>query len=226
MHCLYCAIRKWCCGQIYQKAWLWNSFVALFIRNLIYEHDFSEVCFIKISDKICYNESHACVKMHCVRTKWDVDHCGKLMGQVEAVTHNTQVLQMRRAAAGESGHTPGIAQFSVAHKTHSSIFWFCMTLPSYPCRTLRMSPIESGTVVSHVSVKHRIPQSLLSCWKVTLALRSYCLFFSYCTVSSRILGSGSRCTTSACFGCRHAPPPYLCSVPQASVTSIVVVRAS
>ncbi len=49
----------------------------------------------------------------------------------------------------------------------------------------------SGTVgVSHVSVKQRMLQSLMSRWKLILALRSSILFSMDWTVASRILGRG------------------------------------
>ncbi len=48
----------------------------------------------------------------------------------------------------------------------------------------------SGTVgVSHVSVKQRMLQSLMSRWKLILALRSSILFSKDWTLASRILGS-------------------------------------
>ncbi len=47
----------------------------------------------------------------------------------------------------------------------------------------------SGTVcVSHVSVKQRMLQSLMSRWKLILALRSSILFSKDWTLASRILG--------------------------------------
>ncbi len=49
----------------------------------------------------------------------------------------------------------------------------------------------SGTVgVSHVSVKQRMLQSLMSRWKLILALRSSILFSKDWTLASRILGRG------------------------------------
>ncbi len=49
----------------------------------------------------------------------------------------------------------------------------------------------SGTVgVSHVSVKQRMLQSLMSHWKLILALRSAILFSKDWTLASRILGRG------------------------------------
>ncbi len=45
-------------------------------------------------------------------------------------------------------------------------------------------------VVSHVSVKQRMLQSLMSHWKLILALRSSILFSKDCTLVSRILGRG------------------------------------
>ncbi len=49
----------------------------------------------------------------------------------------------------------------------------------------------SGTIgVSHVSVKQRILQSLMSHWKLILALRSSILFSKDWTLASRILGRG------------------------------------
>ncbi len=51
----------------------------------------------------------------------------------------------------------------------------------------------SGTeVVSHVSVKQRVLQSLMSRWKLILALRSSILFSKDWTLVSRILGRGGR----------------------------------
>ncbi len=44
--------------------------------------------------------------------------------------------------------------------------------------------------VSHVSVKQRILQSLISRWKLMLALRSSILFSKDWTLASRILGRG------------------------------------
>ncbi len=52
----------------------------------------------------------------------------------------------------------------------------------------------SGTVgVSHVSVKQKMLQSLMSCWKLILALRSSILFSKDWTLASRILGRGGLC---------------------------------
>ncbi len=49
----------------------------------------------------------------------------------------------------------------------------------------------SGTIgVSHVSVKQRMLQSLMSRWKLILALRSSILFSKDWTLASRILGRG------------------------------------
>ncbi len=49
----------------------------------------------------------------------------------------------------------------------------------------------SGTIsVSHVSVKQRMLQSLMSCWKLILALRSSILFSKDWTLASRIPGRG------------------------------------
>ncbi len=49
----------------------------------------------------------------------------------------------------------------------------------------------SGTVgVSHVSVKQRMLQSLMSRWKLFLALRLSILFSKDWTLASRILGRG------------------------------------
>ncbi len=49
----------------------------------------------------------------------------------------------------------------------------------------------SGTVgVSHVSVKQKMLQSLMSRWKLILALRSSILFSKDWTLASRILGRG------------------------------------
>ncbi len=49
----------------------------------------------------------------------------------------------------------------------------------------------SGTErVSHVSVKQRMLQSLMSRWKLMLALRSSILFSKDWTLASRILGRG------------------------------------
>ncbi len=49
----------------------------------------------------------------------------------------------------------------------------------------------SGTEgVSHVSVKQKMLQSLMSCWKLILALRSSILFSKDWTLVSRILGRG------------------------------------
>ncbi len=49
----------------------------------------------------------------------------------------------------------------------------------------------SGTVgVSHISVKQRMLQSLMSRWKLILALRSSILFSKHWTLASRILGRG------------------------------------
>ncbi len=49
----------------------------------------------------------------------------------------------------------------------------------------------SGTkAVSHVSVKQRMLQSLMSRWKLILALRLSILFFKDWTLVSRILGRG------------------------------------
>ncbi len=48
----------------------------------------------------------------------------------------------------------------------------------------------SGSIgVSHVSVKQRMLQSLMSCWKLILALRSSILFSKDWTLASKILGS-------------------------------------
>ncbi len=52
----------------------------------------------------------------------------------------------------------------------------------------------SGTEgVSHVSVKQRMLQSLMSHWKLILALRSSILFSKDWTLASRILGRGGLC---------------------------------
>ncbi len=49
----------------------------------------------------------------------------------------------------------------------------------------------SGTVdLSHVSVKQRMLQSLMSRWKLILALRSSILFSKDWTLASRVLGRG------------------------------------
>ncbi len=52
----------------------------------------------------------------------------------------------------------------------------------------------SGTVgVSHVSVKQRMLQSLMSRWKLILALRSSILLSKDWTLASKILGRGGLC---------------------------------
>ncbi len=62
------------------------------------------------------------------------------------------------------------------------------------CKTERLSDgltAMSGTDgVSHVSVKQRMLQSLMSHWKLILALRSSILFSKDWTLASRILGRG------------------------------------
>ncbi len=51
--------------------------------------------------------------------------------------------------------------------------------------------VVSGTVgVSYVSVKQKMLQSLMSRWKLILALRSSILFSKDWTLASRILGRG------------------------------------
>ena len=52
---------------------------------------------------------------------------------------------------------------------------------------------DSVSRVSHVSVKQRMLQSLMSLWKATLARISSTLLSSDWTLASSMLGSGGRC---------------------------------
>ncbi len=53
-----------------------------------------------------------------------------------------------------------------------------------------VTAVPGTEVVSHVSVKQRMLQSLMSRWKLILALRSFILFSKDCILVSRILGRG------------------------------------
>ncbi len=53
-----------------------------------------------------------------------------------------------------------------------------------------ITAVSGSEVVSHVSVNQRMLQSLMSRWKLILALRSSMLFSKHWTLVSRILGRG------------------------------------
>lgn len=79
---------------------------------------------------------------------------------------NAQVFQMRRAAAVESSYAPGIAALSVDHETNTLL----QVLLDSAILSVQNTENESDEVtawfstvgVSHVSVKHRMLQSLVS----------------------------------------------------------------
>ncbi len=103
---------------------------------------------------------------------------------------------MRRAGTRQNGDISGVTPFLVSHKTHSTIFGFSGLSFFRPFLSIRKTEklsdgvtAVSGTEgVSHVSVKQKMLQSLVSRWKLILALRSSILFSKDWTLASRTLG--------------------------------------
>ncbi len=92
------------------------------------------------------------------------------------------------------GDIPGVTPFLVDHEAHST----ALVLPASAVLSIRKTEKLSDGVtavsrtedMSHVSVKQRILQSLMTHWKLILALRSSILFTKNWTLVSRILGRG------------------------------------
>jgi hypothetical protein len=84
---------------------------------------------------------------------------------------------------------------------------------------------DSKSQVSHVSVKQRTLQSLMSLWKATLARISSTLLSRDWTLASSILGSGARCARLRSLTRRPLHLPLLrrhCFRSQAGIRSIVL----
>ncbi len=119
----------------------------------------------------------------------------ELPGQIEWAADNGEMFQMRRAGTRQNGDIPGVTPFLVNHETPLHHLWFfrprlfCPSVKQKSYQTvLQRYPGPRG--VSHVSVKQRMLQSLMSRWKLILALRSSILFSKDWTLASRILGRG------------------------------------
>ncbi len=105
------------------------------------------------------------------------------------------MFQMRQAGTRQNGDIPGVTPFLVNHETHSTTFVF---FPASAVLSIRkteklsdsLTAVSGTDGVSHVSVKQRMLQSLMSCWKLILALRSSILFSKDWTLASIILGRG------------------------------------
>ncbi len=94
---------------------------------------------------------------------------------------------MRRAGSRQRGDIPGVTPFLVSHETHSSTFglpppWF-LSIRKTEKLSDGVTAVSGTEGMSHVSVKQMMLQSLMSRWKLILALRSSILFSKDWTVS-------------------------------------------
>ncbi len=121
------------------------------------------------------------------------DRC-KFPGQIEGAADNGEMLQMGRTGTRQNGDIPGVTPFLVNKETHSTTLFFPASADLSIRKTEKLSDgvtAVSGTEgVSHVLVKQKMLQSLMSRWKLILALRSSILFSKDWTLASRILGRG------------------------------------
>ncbi len=105
---------------------------------------------------------------------------GELAGQIEWAADNGEMFQMRRTGTRQNGDIPGVAPFLVNHETHSTTLIFPASAVLSIRKTEKLSDgvtAVSGTEgVSHVSDKQMMLQSLMSRWKLVLALRSSSTF--------------------------------------------------
>ncbi len=101
---------------------------------------------------------------------------------------------MRRAGARQNGDVPGVTPFLVNEETHSTTFGFsglgCSVHPKNRELSDGVTALSGTEGVSHVSDKQMMLQSLMSRWKLILALRSSILLSKDWTLASKILGKG------------------------------------
>ncbi len=125
---------------------------------------------------------------------WNVNSSNKnrsnLAGQIEWAADNGEMFQMRRVGVRFLGSHHFLL---ITKHTPPPLFLPTSAVLSIH-KTEKLSEdviAMSGTeVVSHVSVKQRMLQSLMSHWKLILALRSSIFFSKHWTLVNRILSRG------------------------------------